>query len=236
MNISTTLEGMVDASVGGKTGVNLGHLKNYIGAFAQPKIVLCDVETLKTLPDRALLQGYAEVIKHGLIEDRLYFEEAIEKSPLEMSARELVDIIAQSIAIKAEIVQQDESEQGVRKLLNFGHTIGHVIESLSMQSDKPLFHGEAVAIGMVAESSICQSVGMITEQDFKKIENGIRHVGLPIRYHGATVDAIFDKLLTDKKAEKGDINWTLLSGIGQGEFNVKVDEKFVRQAIKYILK
>jgi len=236
INVSTTLEGMVDASVGGKTGLNLGTLKNYVGAFKQPDLVICDVNTLKTLPERALLQGYAEVIKHGLIADPIYFEEAVQKSPLEMNAKELVDIIAQSVEIKAQIVQQDETEHGSRKLLNFGHTIGHVIESLSMNTDKPLFHGEAVAIGMVAESYICLSSGMITEKEFKKIESGIKHVGLPIRYRGVTVDDIADKLMTDKKVEKGTIKWTLLSGIGQGEFNVSIDETFVTKAIEYILK
>lgn len=235
LNISTTLEGMVDASVGGKTGVNLGTLKNYIGAFAQPKLVICDVRTLKTLPDRVLLQGYAEVIKHGLIADQSYFEEVVRKSPLEMNAQELSEIITRSVEVKASIVQQDENEQGSRKLLNFGHTVGHVIESLSMKSDKPLFHGEAVAIGIIAESYICQNAGMITEQEFRMIEDGVQHIGLPIRYEGVSVGDVFDMLMTDKKVEKNHIKWTLLSGIGQGEFNVGVDEKFVKEAIEYIL-
>ncbi len=235
LNISTTLEGMVDASVGGKTGVNLDTLKNYIGAFAQPELVVCDVETLKTLPERALLQGYAEVVKHGLIEDRNYFEEAVKKSPLEMNNKELIDIVAESVRIKSEIVRQDETEHGLRKLLNFGHTVGHVIESHSMKSQDPLFHGEAVSVGMIAESYISQVTGMIDEKKFNKIESGIKRVGLPVRYEGLIVDDVLRAMLTDKKVEKGHIKWTLLSGIGQGEFNVSVDDKFVKEAIEYIV-
>ncbi|QQS43915.1 3-dehydroquinate synthase [Candidatus Roizmanbacteria bacterium] len=235
INISTTLEGMVDASVGGKTGVNLGTLKNYIGSFTQPELVVCDVETLKTLPHRVLIQGYAEVIKHGLIEDSNYFEEAVKKSPLEMTDKELIDIVAESVHIKSEIVRQDETEHRLRKLLNFGHTVGHVIESHSMKSQNPLFHGEAVSIGMIAESYICQLIGMITEKEFNKIESGIKRVGLPVRYEGLVVDDVLRAMLTDKKVEKGHIKWTLLSGIGQGEFNVSVDDKFVKKAIEYIV-
>lgn len=236
INISTTLEGMVDASVGGKTGVNLGILKNYVGVFAQPKLVIADSNTLKTLPDRVLLQGYAEVIKHALIADKRFFEESIKISPLKMDDDMLLQAITRSIEIKAQIVQEDETEKAARKLLNFGHTIGHVIESLSMNTDKPLYHGEAVAIGMVAESYISYLTGMIDENEFETIENAVRNVQLPIRYIAkTTVKKVFEKLVTDKKTESGNIKWSLLMGIGVGEFNVAVDDKFVREAIEYIL-
>ncbi len=236
INIPTTLEAMVDASVGGKTGVNLGNLKNYVGSFAQPLLVAADILTLETLPDRVFLQGYAEVIKHALIADKEYFVDATSEKPLEMSDEKLIDIISRSVEIKAQIVQEDETEQAARKLLNFGHTIGHVVESLSMDTHDPLFHGEAVSIGMIAESYISQVTGMIDEKTFDKIERGIKTAGLPIRYKGkVTMDEIFEKLVTDKKAERGHIKWTLISGIGQGEFNVSVDDKFVREAIEYIL-
>jgi len=236
ISIPTTLEGMVDASVGGKTGINLGHLKNYIGAFRQSKAVIIDVDTLKTLPSRAFLQGYAEVIKHGLIIDKEYFEEASQKSPLDMNSDELIKIIARSVQIKAEVVQEDELEIGPRKLLNFGHTIGHVLESLSFQTDNPLFHGEAVAIGMVAEAKIAALSGMISDADFNKIESAIQIVGLPIKYTVPTsVDEIYSLLSTDKKNIGGKIKWTLLSAIGIGEENVEIGESFVRKAIAYIL-
>lgn len=235
ISIPTTLEGMVDASVGGKTGINLGHLKNYIGAFRQPKAVIIDVDTLKTLSSRAFLQGYAEVIKHGLIVDKEYFDEASQKSPLDMSTDELIRIISRSVEIKAEIVQEDEKENGARKLLNFGHTIGHVIESLSMESVSPLFHGEAVSIGMIAEAKISEQLGMITEQEFEKIEHSISSVGLPVRFTEAiSTEKIVDMLMTDKKNIGGKIKWTLLTKIGEADFNIEVAEKFVRVGIEYI--
>ena len=236
ISIPTTLEGMVDASVGGKTGINLGHLKNYIGAFRQPKAVLIDIDTLKTLPDRAFLQGYAEVLKHGLIVDNEYFDEASRKSPLDMSADELIGVISRSVEIKAEIVQEDEKEIGARKLLNFGHTIGHVLESLSMNTDELLFHGEAVSIGMIAEAKISEKLGMIKESEFKKIEDAISQVGLPVRFKGTnSIDSVFDMLITDKKNRGGKIKWTLLSRIGEADFNIEIGEKFVREGIDYIL-
>ena len=236
ISIPTTLEGMVDASVGGKTGINLGHLKNYIGAFRQPKAVIIDVDTLKTLPSRAFLQGYAEVIKHGLIADNEYFDEVLRESPLDMSTDELIKIIARSVQIKVEIVQEDEKEIGARKLLNFGHTIGHVIESLSMDSVNPLFHGEAVSIGMIAETKISEKLGMIKESEFKKIEDAISQVGLLIRFNGTnSLDSVFDMLITDKKNKGGKIKWTLLTRIGEADFNIEIDEKFVREGINYIL-
>jgi len=235
INISTTLEGMVDASVGGKTGVNLGHLKNYIGAFVQPKAVIIDIQTLKTLSDRILLQGYAEVVKHGLIADQNLFEDAVKASPLEMSDESLIDVIERSVKIKARLVQEDEKEHAARKLLNFGHTIGHALESRAMQAASPLYHGEAVSIGMVAEAHISYTSGMISKIEFKAIEQGLRSVGLPTRYEGKeTADEILSDLSSDKKNEHGKIRWTLLSKIGTGEFNIAISEKFVRDSILYI--
>ncbi|MBP9691468.1 3-dehydroquinate synthase [Candidatus Woesebacteria bacterium] len=235
VNIATTLEGMVDASVGGKTGVNIGHLKNYVGTFSQPKMVIVDVEVLASLPDRAFVQGYAEVIKHGLISDKRLFEAAIQKSPTAMNGRELIDIISESVRIKSLIVMEDEYERAARKLLNFGHTIGHVLESLSFTTDHPLFHGEAVSIGMIAEAYISHVAGMLTAKEFAQIEAGIRSVGLPTRYaHKSTGDEVLSLLHSDKKNEHGTIKWTLLSGIGTGEFNVSISEKFVKDGIAYI--
>ncbi|PIZ65171.1 3-dehydroquinate synthase [Candidatus Roizmanbacteria bacterium CG_4_9_14_0_2_um_filter_39_13] len=236
INISTTLEGMVDASVGGKTGANLGTMKNYVGTFSQPKAVITDVSTLHTLPHRTLIQGYAEVLKHGLIADKKYFEEVSEKPFSEFNSKKQIDIIARSVEIKVDIVRQDEYESSTRKLLNFGHTIGHVLESLSFSSSNPLYHGEAVAIGMVAEAKIAALSGMISDTDFNKIASAIQIVGLPIKYTAKTsVDEIYSLLSTDKKNSGGKIKWTLLSAIGAGEENVEIGESFVRKAIAYIL-
>ena len=236
INISTTLEGMVDASVGGKTGVNLGDKKNYIGTFTQPILVIADISTLDTLPKRTLIQGYAEVIKHALIADKKYFDEVSQKSFLEFTNQEKIDIIARSVEIKSEIVRQDEYESATRKLLNFGHTIGHVLESLSMNTDNPLFHGEAVAVGMIAEAKIASLCGMISEDEFKKIETAIKTVGLPTNHQSLnSVDEIYNLLITDKKNIYGKIKWTLLSAIGSGEENVEIAEIYVRKAIEYVI-
>lgn len=235
INISTTLEGMVDASIGGKTGVNLGSRKNYVGAFAQPLAVIIDIDTLRTLPERTFLQGYAEVLKHGLVADSELFQDAVRKSPLMMSSQELLDIIDRSIRIKAFIVKEDEHEKAARKLLNFGHTVGHVLESLSFETGHPLYHGEAVAIGMVAESYISQEAGMITQEEYAEIERGIQRVGLPTCYtEEVSIERVIDGLKGDKKNEGGTVKWTLLMGIGVGEFNISISEKFVLRAIEYV--
>ncbi|OGK35848.1 3-dehydroquinate synthase [Candidatus Roizmanbacteria bacterium RIFCSPLOWO2_01_FULL_38_12] len=236
INIPTTVEAMVDASFGGKNGVNLGHYKNYVGTFNQPKAVVADIDTLKTMPKRSFIQGFAEVIKHGLIQDKFYFFRVTKKRPNQFSQKELVEIIAESVRIKGEIVQQDERETGLRKLLNFGHTVGHAIESQSFKSKNPLFHGEAVAIGMVAEAKISADLGMINEKDFKIIERAIADFGLPTRYEsGVSVDEVVTLLEKDKKSQHGKIKWTLLSAIGVGDYNIQFDDKFVREGIQYVL-
>ena len=236
MNISTTLEGMVDASVGGKTGVNVGNKKNYVGVFNQPIAVISDISTLSTLSKRILIQGYAEVIKHGFIADSLYFTQVSRQPFTDYTHKEQIDIIARSVEIKADSVRQDEYESSTRKLLNFGHTIGHVLESLSFATNNPLYHGEAVAIGMVAEAKIANLSGMISDTDFNTIESAIKRVGLPIKYKmPISIDTVYDLLFTDKKNIGGKIKWTLLSAIGQGEENVEIGKSFVRKAIAYIL-
>lgn len=236
INISTTLEGMVDASIGGKTGVNLGSLKNYIGTFTQPKVVVMDIDTLKTLPDRAYIQGFAEVIKHGLIADRTYFQFISSKPIARFSDDELINIIYGSVKIKASIVSEDERESGIRKILNFGHTVGHAVESLSLKTSKPLFHGEAVAIGMIAEAAISERMGMISVEEFKKIELAITNANLPVKFSGGSYEDIAKLLLTDKKNQGGKVKWVLLNGIGKTEFNVEVTESFIRKGIEYIMK
>lgn len=237
INIPTTLEAMVDASVGGKTGINLENLKNYIGIFSIPEAIYIDIDTLKSLPERALLQGYAEVMKHGLIKDLSYFEKVTKKKLTEYTEDELIDIIAGSVDIKAHIVQEDPHERGVRKILNFGHTIGHVIESASFSSNNPLFHGEAVAIGMVAEAYISSKEGYIDEDTFKDIEVSIKDSGLPVRCaFTASLDEMMEMLYTDKKTVKGSIKWSLLTGIGKSEFNIVVSESIAREALRYIKK
>lgn len=235
INISTTLEGMVDASVGGKVGVNLDGWKNYIGVFNQPSSVIIDVDTLDTLGEREFVQGFGEVLKHGLIFDSKYFDMATAKKVNQYTKSDLVEIIKRSCEIKAKIVEEDEKENGIRKILNFGHTVGHAIETLSFNTTKPLFHGEAVAIGMIAEAKISNLIGNISNEEFDQIEKGIESSGLPIRICGMNYDQIKEIMIGDKKNEKGKIKWVLLNSIGEADWNIEVDEKFYQEAISYIL-
>lgn len=236
INLPTTLEAMVDASVGGKTGVNFENYKNYIGTFAQPEGVFAEIATLQTLPERILLQGQAEAIKHGLVADANYFEKITSKKINEFPEEQLIELIAQSIQIKADFVHKDEKEENVRKMLNFGHTIGHALESISLRTQDPLFHGEAVAIGMIAEAKISESMGLLSSKDFETIEQSIAHVGLPTRYpRKIELDRVLELVKADKRSVKGKIKWSLVIGIGRGDFNMEVGEKFVKDGIEYIL-
>lgn len=236
IQIPTSLLAMVDASVGGKLAVDFGGFKNIIGSFTQPKAVVIDIEFLTTLPDREYISGFAEIIKHGLIADKKYFETVTAKTPKEFSAEEMVTIISHSCEIKSEIVEKDEQESGTRKILNFGHTIGHAIESLSLKSDyKALLHGEAVAIGIIAEAKLSSLLGNFKENEFKKIKTAIQNAGLPINAFGMKKDNVLQTLIYDKKNEHGKIKWTLLKNIGESVFDIEVDKKLVEEAISYVI-
>lgn len=236
LQIPTTLLAQVDASVGGKVGINFRNNKNYIGLFRQPIGVMIDVETLSTLPKRDYEQGFAEIIKHGLIADKEYFDLVTSKKPLEFSRSELVQIITRSIEIKAGIVQADEKEAGIRKLVNFGHTVGHALESLSFDTGRPLLHGEAVHLGMVVETKISELNNLITKTVSDQIINRLASSGLPVHIPPVDMNQILDKIKLDKKSVKKQVNWTLLKNIGEAVINQKVDDRTVESAIKHIFK
>ena len=245
IQIPTTLLAQIDSSVGGKTGINFGGIKNLIGTFNQPVGVLIDTQTLQSLPKREFVSGFAEMIKHGLISDKDYFENVISKKPEEFSQEELVELITRSCAIKKQIVENDETESGSRKLLNFGHTIGHAIEALSLETDNSLLHGEAVSIGMVAEAKISQLRNMISERELQAIKNALNETGLPTSLRREALPDgrqesqinIFKKMHSDKKNEKGVINFTLLSSIGKAVINQNdISEEIINQALKYVTK
>ncbi len=249
INIPTTLLSQIDASVGGKTGIDFAGIKNLIGTFDQPKAVIIDIQTIKTLPKREFLSGFAEIIKHGLIKDKNYFQFVTSKNPLDFNDDELIEIISKSCEIKKEIVEKDETEKGDRKLLNFGHTIGHAIEALSLETDKPLLHGEAISIGMVAEAKISKIQNMISEEDFKSIEDALINANLPtsLRDHESrfnrenvakqSLSNIFKKMQTDKKNVNGKINFTLLTSIGNAVFDQKdISEDTIKDALNYVSK
>lgn len=241
LQIPTTLLSQIDASVGGKTGIDFAGVKNLIGTFNQPVGVIIDVETLQTLPKRELISGFGEMIKHGLIADIDYFEKVTGKHPEDFSQEELVDLITRSCEIKKAIVEQDETESGKRKLLNFGHTIGHAIESLSLETDQSLLHGEAVSIGMVAEAKISQLQNLISEEDLEKIKKTLHATGLPTSLQDHEVakqshETILQKMQSDKKNERGQINFTLLSSIGKAIINQNVSDDIITEAIAFINK
>jgi 3-dehydroquinate synthase len=209
--VPTTLLAQVDASVGGKTGVNFSGYKNMIGVFSQPEFVICDPEILMTLPEVELAAGFAEVIKHAAIADAGYFS-FLEKNTgngLEMSLEILEKIIYESVAIKAAIVGRDETEKGERRKLNFGHTFGHAVEKTT-----GLPHGMAVSIGMMTAAKLSAAKGMLDAADVARIENLLARFSLPTRLD-FDADRLMDAMARDKKREGDHIHFVLLSAIGK---------------------
>ncbi len=235
VQIPTTLLAQVDASVGGKTGVNFGGVKNIIGTFNQPYLVLVDIATLKTLPDREFASGFAEIIKHGLIRDVEYFTFVTLKKPREFTSPELISIIEKSVQIKADIISGDIKElTGSRKLLNFGHTIGHAIESTLLELNTPILHGEAVSLGMLAEAKLSELRGSITPADTEQIKACLIKAGLPAALPNISFETILQKMKFDKKNEHGIIKFTLLQKKGQAIADCEVSEEHIKAALAYI--
>ncbi|MFP4158245.1 MAG: 3-dehydroquinate synthase [Desulfobacterales bacterium] len=207
----TTLLAQVDASVGGKTGVNFNGYKNMVGVFNQPMLVFCDPSVLKTLPEAEIANGFAEIVKHAAIADDRYFN-LIEQNVDQALALEpdlLEKIVHDSIAIKADIVNRDEREQGERKKLNFGHTVGHALEKTSGFS-----HGKAVSIGMAAAARLSVQKGYLSESQERRIKSLLVSLGLPV-WTRFDPDAVFEALARDKKRLDENIHFVLLSGIGK---------------------
>ena len=230
LQIPTTLLAQVDASVGGKVGINFAAVKNLISSFQQPIAVIVDSDILSTLPQREFISGFAEIIKHGLIADKKYFQSVTSKKPQEFSQDELIDIISRSIQIKADIVSQDEKEKNTRKLLNFGHTIGHAIEAISQEMEKPLLHGEAISIGMIAEGKISKILGLLSDKEYTILEQSLIKAGLPTTL-SSPVNNVLEKIKSDKKNVKGETKFTLLENIGKAVINKSVDESTIRKAL-----
>jgi len=236
LNVPTTLLAQVDACIGGKTGIDFLDIKNGVGTFKDPIGVIIDVDTLKTLPKRELVSAFGEIIKHGVISGRKNFGLVTSKKPEKFSQDELIKIIKQSIKIKSDIVKKDPKEKDLRKVLNFGHTIGHAIESLSWKSDKPLLHGESVTIGMIAETNLASSnLRGCTAKDFTLIKKAIVNAGLPTKVKDITLKDVIKIISSDKKNTDGIINWSLPKRIGKVLVNVNVQEDLVIEAIKSII-
>ena len=235
--VPTTLLAMMDAAIGGKVAVDLPQGKNLVGAFYQPRFVLSDVKTLGTLPARELASGWAEAIKHGLILDKELLA-TFEKNIMEIKSLDpeiATQIIRDSVAIKANIVSQDERETlGIRILLNYGHTIGHAIESATQYTQ--YLHGEAVSIGMMAAASISKSMGLLEASDVERQRTLLSNYGLPINVGALDTADILEAMKSDKKTSRGQINWVLLDGIGNAVTNNRVPDDYVMEALDFVLK
>lgn len=232
VNIPTSLLAQIDASVGGKVGVDLEGFKNMVGVFQEPLGVFVYPSFLKTLDKRQMISGYAEALKHGLIQDKSYWN-ALKDGMLSDSDKWEV-LIVKSVAIKNEIVKADPTEKGERKLLNFGHTIGHAIESDALlNSEWPLLHGEAIAIGMICESYISHKVTGLSHEALDEISQTIR-----LLYNDHPIDVsnshrFIELMGNDKKNKGSEINFTLLAGIGKGVIDQTVSTDLILASFEY---
>ena len=230
-NVPTTLLSMVDASVGGKTGIDFGLLKNQIGVFNEPKMVLIFSKWLKTLDKRQILSGFAEMLKHGLILDKIYWEKLSSLKTVDINNIE--KMIYNSVVLKNSIVLKDLKERNIRKVLNFGHTLGHAVESSYLSSKKELLHGEAIAIGMILESFLSYKVLRLSYDDLKNITKTIIYFFKKIKIDNSQIIEIINLLKHDKKTLEGKINFVLLNGISNTEIDVLVDKSLINDAFKY---
>ena len=232
IQLPTSLLAQVDASIGGKLGIDFKGLKNHIGLFREPHSVWIDPRFLDTLPRRELRSGFAEIVKHCLIADREMWDN-IRENPL--SEQDFATLIAHSVEIKKAIVAADPQEKGQRKLLNFGHTIGHAIETFFMESPDHdrILHGEAIAAGMIAESWLSWQRKMLSEAHFDEVQTYIREVFGSIPLSGEVISSIIGYARHDKKNERQKILASLLSEHpGQAVFNVAISEEDIREALR----
>lgn len=233
INIPTTLLSMVDASVGGKTGVDLGVLKNQIGLFSDPKMVLIDPRYLETVTQRELRSGLAEIIKYGLTYDIKLWNEIINFK--DFNINDLTSLIHRSIEIKNEVVTEDPKEAGIRKVLNFGHTLGHAIESYFLESveKENLTHGEAIAVGMITESYISESLLKFPSEELEIIKKSILNIYGKVQIDTADYEAIMELLIHDKKNVGGQVNFVLLTNFEKYKLDCKVEKNLIIKALDY---
>ncbi len=233
INIPTTLLSQVDASVGGKLGIDLNHLKNEIGVFNNPLAVFVDPSFLTTLNKRQVLSGFAEMIKHALIADADYW---IKIKQVDFSNLDnLSKLIDTSIKIKNKVALADPFEKNIRKTLNFGHTIGHAIETHFLEQEKqtPLLHGEAIAIGMVCEAYLSNKLSGLSNKELKEITHFISSIYKHINLKNSILRRLLELMQHDKKNEKGQLNFSLLSSIGKCEINIGATADLIKESLNY---
>lgn len=230
IQVPTTLLSMVDASVGGKTGVNFAGLKNQIGAFAEPMSVIIDPAFLRTLNKRHLLSGWAEMIKHALLQGPDDFYLLTQKPPEQLTFKELNKLIARSVKIKQQVVMADPREQGERKVLNLGHTVGHAIESLAMQLNLSVLHGEAVAYGLAVELIIAREVLQLDAAFVEEVVNYVLKM-YKLPFESFNKKDLVGKMQHDKKNAQGMLLFALLNKESLPQYDVRVSEPMVEQAL-----
>ncbi len=234
IQIPTTLLAQVDSSIGGKTGVDFRAYKNMVGAFHQPKLVYMNIDTLNSLSSRLFNSGFGEIIKHGLIKDKTYYE-WLKQNVSNIKNREpevLEEMVAKSCNIKRCVVELDPTEKGDRALLNFGHTLGHSIEKLM---DFKLYHGECVVLGMIAALDISREKGFITDDEYSEAIDMFKSYSFPLNVTGISIDDVVKVSKNDKKMDAGRIKFILLNKIGNAYIDTEIDDNMLRQSLKTVV-
>ncbi len=238
VQIPTTILSQVDSSVGGKTGINTSYGKNLVGSFFQPEAVITDIDTLKTLPKREVLAGYAEVVKYGLIDDLAFFEwlEENGSAVIDLEEEAILYALETSCRAKARVVEADEREGGKRALLNLGHTFGHALEAAAGY-DGSLLHGEGVSIGSVMAFDLSVQMGLCTQEDADRVRKHFESVGLPVDASAIStnVDYLIDSMGRDKKVLNNKMTFILARAIGEAFITQDVDEAMVRSVLEQSL-
>ncbi len=229
INIPTTLLAMADASVGGKTGIDFCGLKNSIGTFTQPKGVFIDPDFLETLPLRHFQNGLAEIYKMALICDKKFWNE-LKTTDLKIATKE---IIAKGVALKNKIVLKDPFDNGIRKTLNFGHTIGHAIESMLLGTGNELLHGEAIVIGMLIESHLSYQKKLLSKKELDEILTVFKEVFQPKKINDLNLNSIFELMKNDKKSTNNKFQFALIDKIGSCKFDVVVSDLQIKKAFEF---
>ncbi|MFZ9044702.1 MAG: 3-dehydroquinate synthase [Cyclobacteriaceae bacterium] len=230
INVPTTLLSQVDASIGGKLGIDYKGLKNHIGVFKDPDAVILSDVFLKTLNERQLRSGYAEVIKHGFIWDKNYLKDIRNRS---FSNEEDWDLLlVRSVEIKGEIVEKDPLEKGLRKILNFGHTMGHAVETYHLENGKDMLHGEAVAVGMIMELCLSHQLGWMEAAQVRDLSTWLFGIYGYVQ-SVPDADSLIKLMIHDKKNDAGQINFSLLRAVGSCQYDVQVNRQQIENAVAY---
>lgn len=232
INIPTTVLAMVDATVGAKTGINLGGVKNSIGLFNEPEAVFFHLPFLETLPHEEVLSGFAEMLKHALLSGQEHWDALVAVGPEGIIANP--ELIIRSLKVKQAIVGQDPLEQGIRKTLNLGHTIGHALESESMRLGKPLLHGHTVALGMVAELWLSMQILGFPQKDFKAVSNYLLGLYGSFLNIDLSLDNLAELVGNDKKNRSKQFSFSLLQQFGKPEYNCNVSREQLLEALVYL--